>query len=142
MLGRTFLPDEDQEGKNQAVVLSYGLWQRRFGGDRSIVGRTIKLDGLPHTVIGVMDRKFNFPVSIEMWTPLTLTPADAQVRGHHYLQVAARLKPGVSIPQASAEVAMIARRIAGEHPDTNRGWSAEVIPFATSSPNNSPPITP
>ena len=127
MLGRTFLPEEDQAGKNQIVVLSYGLWQRRFGADRAIVGKTIKLDGLGHTVIGVMDRKFNFPVSSQLWVPLTMDPKESQIRGSHYLQIAARLKRGVSIRQASAEMTTIARRLAGQYPETNRGWGAQVI---------------
>jgi len=127
MLGRTFLPEEEQAGKNQIVVLSYGLWQRRFGADRAIVGKTIKLDGLGHTVIGVMDKKFNFPVSSQLWVPLTMDPKESQNRGSHYLQIAARLKPGVSIPQASAEMTTIARRLAGQYPETNRGWGAQVV---------------
>jgi len=129
MLGRTFLPEEEQDGKNQVAVLSYGLWQRRFGSDRGIAGKTIKLDGLSHVVIGVMDKKFNFPVSSELWVPWVMDPKESQVRGQHYLQIAARLKPGVSIGQASAEMTTIARRLAEQYPETNRGWGAQVIPM-------------
>ena len=129
MLGRTFLAEDEQAGKNQIVVLSYGLWERHFGSDRGIVGKTIKLDGMTHTVVGVMDKKFNFPVSAEMWTPLALDPKASQVRDRHYLQIAARLNPGVSLPQASAEMATVARRLAVQYPETNRGWSAQVIPM-------------
>jgi GNAT superfamily N-acetyltransferase len=73
MFGRGFLPQEGAV-RSQSVVLSYGLWQRRFGGDRTIVGKTVKLDGLSSVVVGVMDKKFNFPVSAEMWVPWTMEP--------------------------------------------------------------------
>jgi putative ABC transport system permease protein len=129
MLGRVFLPQDERSSQNQTVVLSYGLWQRRYGADRAIVGQTIKLDGLSRTVIGVMDKKFNFPVSIEMWVPWTMDPQESQVRGRHYLEVLARLNPGVSIRQASAEMTGISRRMAQQYPETNRGWDAQVIPI-------------
>src|ERR1017187_6608532 len=107
MLGRVFLPEEERAGPNQTVVLSYGLWKRRYGADRTIVGQTIKLDGLSRVVIGVMDKKFNFPVSVEMWVPWAMDPQESQVRGRHYLEIVARLKPDVSIRPASAEVASL-----------------------------------
>ena len=129
MLGRVFVPEDERSSQNQTVVLSYGLWQRRYGADRAIVGQTIKLDGLSRTVIGVMDKKFNFPVSIEMWVPWTMDPQESQVRGRHYLEVLARLNPGVSIRQASAEMTGISRRMAQQYPETNRGWDAQVIPI-------------
>ena len=129
MLGRVFLPQDERSSQNQTVVLSYGLWQRRYGADRTIVGQTIKLDGLSRTVVGVMDKKFNFPVSIEMWVPWTMDPQESQVRGRHYLEVLARLNPGVSIRQASAEMTTISRRMAQQYPETNRGWDAQVIPI-------------
>jgi MacB-like periplasmic core domain len=80
MLGRTFL-QEDAQGSRTLAVLSYGLWTRRFGSDPSIVGKTIKLDGLSHTVIGVMSKKFNFPVSAELWIPMALDPKEGAVFG-------------------------------------------------------------
>jgi putative ABC transport system permease protein len=129
VLGRGFLPEEERAGQNQTVVLSYGLWQRRFGGDRSIIGKTIKLDGLSHVVVGVMNKKFNFPVSAEMWLPWTIDPRDSQVRGRHYIEILARLKPGVSLRQSSAEMTTISRRLAEQYPETNRGWDAQVIPI-------------
>ena len=129
MLGRTFLPQEQQAAQSQTVVLSYGLWQRRFGGDRAIIGRTIKLDGLSHVVAGVMDKKFNFPVSAEIWVPWTMDPRESQVRGHHYLEIVARLKPGVSLRQASAEMLAISRRLGRQYPETGRGWTAQVVPI-------------
>ena len=128
MLGRGFLPEEGAV-RNQAVVLSYGLWQRRFGGDRTIVGKTVKLDGLSSIVVGVMDKKFNFPVSAEMWVARTMDPHESQVRGSHYLAVVARLQPGVPLRQASAEMAAISRRMSEQYPETNRGWDAQVVPM-------------
>ncbi|HTQ58316.1 MAG TPA: ABC transporter permease [Bryobacteraceae bacterium] len=129
MLGRTFLPGEDRAGQNPVVVLSYGLWERRFGADRAILGKTIKLDGLGATVVGVMGRKFNFPVSTQLWVPWTLDPRESQARGHHYLQIVARLKPDVSLRQASVELATIAQRLGVQYPETNRGWTAQVVPM-------------
>jgi putative ABC transport system permease protein len=129
MLGRVFLPEEERAGPNQTVVLSYGLWKRRYGADRTIVGQTIKLDGLSRVVIGVMDKKFNFPVSVEMWVPWAMDPQESQVRGRHYLEIVARLKPDVSIRQASAEMTAISRRMGEQYPETNRGWDAQVVPI-------------
>jgi putative ABC transport system permease protein len=117
ILGRGFPPEEERAGQSQTVVLSYGLWQRRFGGDRTIVGQTIKVDGLGRVVTGVMDKKFNFPVSAELWVPWTMDPQESQVRGRHYLQVVARLNGGVSIRRASAEMAAVSRRMAEQYPD-------------------------
>jgi putative ABC transport system permease protein len=129
MLGRAFLQEDERIGQSQTVVLSYGRWKRRYGGDRAIVGKTIKLDGLSRLVVGVMDKKFNFPVSVEMWVPWTMDPQESQVRGRHYVEVVARLNPGVSMRQASAEMAAISRRMAQQYPETDRGWDAQVIPI-------------
>jgi putative ABC transport system permease protein len=129
MLGRAFLPEDERSGQSQVVVLSHGLWKRRYGADRAIVGKTIKLDGLSRTVIGVMDKKFNFPVSVEIWVPWTMDPQESQVRGSHYLQIVSRLKPGVSLQRASAEMTAISRRMSRQYPDTNRGWDAQVVPI-------------
>ncbi len=127
-VGHVFGRDDGGAG-NQPVVLSYGLWQRRFGGDRGIVGKTVKLDGLSHVVAGVMDKKFNFPVSAEVWAPRLMGTKEGQDRGRHYLNIVARLKSGVTLKQASAEMATISRRLAGLYPETNRGWNAQVVPM-------------
>ena len=129
MLGRTFLPEEEHEAQSQVVVLSHSLWKQRFGGDPAVVGKTIKLDGLAMSVIGVMGKKFNYPVSAQLWVPWSMDPQQSQERGHHYLETVARLRPGVTIEQASAELAGIAQRLAQEYPATNRGWTAQVIPM-------------
>ena len=93
--GRIFLPDEDHPDNHRVVVLSYGLWQRRFGRDAGLVGQQITLDGEPFTVVGVMPPGFFFPQrDSELWIPLAMEPDQASGRGDHYLRVIARLKAG------------------------------------------------
>jgi putative ABC transport system permease protein len=123
MLGRAFLPAEEAPGGDHVVVLGYGLWQRRFGGDAGIVGREITLNGEPYTVVGVMPRTFAFPpfwaTGAEVWAPLALADKAAN-RGGSSLRVFARLKPGVSLAQARAEMAAITGRLEKQFPGTNR----------------------
>src|SRR5436190_661524 len=115
-LGRTFSEAEDAPGKNSVVVLSYGLWQRRFGGDPGVFGRALTLSGEPVTIVGVMPRAFFYPSrETELWQPIALNPANA-TRGGHFLGVIARLKPGVSVAAASAELKMISERLAVQYP--------------------------
>ncbi len=117
--GRWFTAEEDVPGKNLVAVISYGLWQRRFGG-KEIVGQNIQLNGESFAVIGVMPKGFNFPSdSIEIWKPLALDLSKYQ-RGTSFLQSMARLKPGVSYPQAQAEAMGIAKQIERENPNTDR----------------------
>lgn len=121
-LGRTFLPNEDQPGQEHVVVLSDALWQRRFNRDPSIINRNIALNGETFTVVGVMPRGFFFPVrGTELWTPWAMEPDQASGRGDHYLWVVARLKTGVSIERANADLAAIGQRLAAEYPRTNEG---------------------
>jgi putative ABC transport system permease protein len=122
--GRTFVPEEYGAGKDQAVVLSHGVWQRRFGGDRGIIGRTLTLDGRPTTVVGVMPPEFRlylFDREEEMWSPQVPAESMKRQRRATYLKVVARLKPGVSVAQARAELDRIALQLAQENPDTNQG---------------------
>ena len=125
MLGRDFLPEEDAPGRGEAVVvLTRGLWQRRFGGDPTLVGRTIVLDEVPHTVIGIVP-EFHWG-EFEVFVPLR---ADPQAnRGDHRLGVYARLKPGVTLEQADAELTGIAARLAGQYP-SNEGWTVTLAGF-------------
>ena len=126
-LGRTFRQDEDLPKQNNVVVLSHGMWQRRFGGDPQILGRTITLSGEPSTVIGVMPEEFYFPNrTTEFWRPLGLNPANA-TRGGHFLSTVALVKNGVSFAQADAEMRGIAARLAQQYPASNRDESAETI---------------
>src|SRR5262245_2422365 len=123
-LGRTFLHEEERAGAGQVAVLSYGLWQRRFGADPKIVGETISLDEKAYTVIGVMPERFDFPKPVELWTPLALDKESWNERRWQSLSVVARLKDGVEPAQANAEVETLARRLAEQYPQTNAGRGA------------------
>src|ERR1044071_3958147 len=111
-LGRAFAAEDDRPGAPRVAVISHGLWQRRFGADPSALGRAVTLDGEPYTVVGVMPAAFQFPdPETEVWAPLALDPQDQSSRGSHYLNVVARLKDGVTIEQAQAEMDTIAGRL-------------------------------
>lgn len=111
-LGRGFLAEEDQPGGAGAVVVSYGLWQRRFGGDPAMIGKELLLDGQKFTTVGIMPPGFQFlDKEIDLWVPMQLSPQDLSNRGSHYLNVVARLKPGVSLAQAKNDIAAITARI-------------------------------
>lgn len=128
--GRTFLPEEYEAGKSQVVVLGHGLWQRRFGGDPKIVGRTLTLDDKPYTVVGVMPPEFRlhlFDKPEEMWSPQVLTEDLRRQRKATYLKVIARLKPGATVEGARAEMDGIAARLGEEHPSTNQGVGITTI---------------
>ncbi|MGH9802172.1 MAG: ABC transporter permease, partial [Blastocatellia bacterium] len=126
--GRWFSADEDVPGKNPVAVISYGLWQRRFGG-KDIVGQNIQLNGEAHTVIGVMPQNFNFPqTGIEVWKPLALDLSKYQ-RGTSFLQSVARLKPGVSYEQAQTDSMSIARQIERENSNTERDLGFKLNSF-------------
>ncbi|HYG10021.1 MAG TPA: ABC transporter permease [Pyrinomonadaceae bacterium] len=126
-LGRAFLPEEDQPGGNRVVVLSHGLWQRRFGSDANIKGKSLTLNGESYTVVGVMPPHFQFPSrDDELWVPIAFTSEEAANRGRHYLQVVARMKPGVTLEQAQAEMNTIAARLQQQYPAQNTGLGATV----------------
>ena len=129
ILGRAFAPGEDAPGKNQVVVLSYGLWQRRFAADPGVIGRQVKLSGSTFSVIGVMDKSVRFPIGGELWTPLALTPRDKANREWHFLRVVARLKNGVTESQARAELETISGLLATSYPETNHGWGVIAQPL-------------
>ena len=131
--GRTFLPEEDRPGTNNVVILSYGLWERRFGSDNEVVGKTITLNGNPHTVVGVMPNDFRHPAPdarrpTELWTPLGMDAARMH-RRLDILSVIARLKPGASMEQARAEMETISARLNQQYPETNAGWGVTIIPL-------------
>jgi putative ABC transport system permease protein len=124
-LGRTFAKEEDQPGREKVAVLSHRLWLNLFGGDTGIVGRDILLDGSPYTVIGVLPGSSEFDRRrADLWLPLAFPPHVA--RDYHYLSASARLKPGVSVQQAQAEMSAIAGHIAELYPNVKKGWSATV----------------
>jgi putative ABC transport system permease protein len=129
LLGRTFAPDEDVEGRNRVLVLSYGLWRRRFGGDVNIIGRPIAVNGIERTVIGVLPPRVAYPAPGDIWTPLALDSAVWQSRRSHWLLVTGRLAPGATVETAQAELATIAGRLRTAYPETNTGWGVNVRPL-------------
>ena len=129
-LGRTFAEGEDEPGKDHVVVLSHALWQSQFGADTSLVGRTIQLDGEPCTVIGVLPKGSPFDRGYSrIFRPLAFRPEN-MTRNFHWFGAIAKLKRGVSLEQARAQMDAIGQRISHDFPDSNQGWSVSVDPFA------------
>src|SRR5580658_2706907 len=129
MLGRALSPDEDEPGRSHVVVLSHRLWQEHFGAKPDIVGHTINLDGQGYLVAGVMPASFRFPDFAQMWTPMAWTDKEKAVRGEHHSVVVARLRTGVDLKQAQAEMNTISSRLEQQYPEDNKGWGAIVIPL-------------
>jgi putative ABC transport system permease protein len=129
MLGRVFLPEEDQPGHSNVVVLSHRLWQEHFGSNPAIVGQNINMDGGSYLVAGVMPANFQFPDFAQMWTPMAWTDQEKAVRGEHHSVVVARLKPGVDLKQAQAEMNTISSRLEQQYPEDDKGWGAVVVPL-------------
>ena len=128
-LGRDFLLEEDQPGHNQVVILSHGLWQRRFGGEAGILNQSIMLNGQSYTVIGVMPASFRFGGrDNEFFMPMAFTEQQAQNYGGHSLAAIGQLKPGVKVEQARAEMSAIAARLAAQYP-VDLGWSVKLMPL-------------
>ena len=128
-LGRTFRGEEDMPGRDDVIVLSHGMWQRWFGGDPGILGRSVTMSGSPVTILGVMPADFYFPSrTTEFWTPLGINPANA-TRGGHFLGVVARTRAGVTPEQAHVELKTISERLALEYPANSANESAEVVPL-------------
>ena len=125
--GRAFLPEEDVPGAGRVAVVSHALWQRRFGSDPGLVSRSIRIDGENYTVVGVMPADFKFPLQspADVWTPLA-PHVNRDARGFRFLSVVGRLKPGVTMERAAAEMSTIARRLEQEYPN-NRGWGVNVV---------------
>lgn len=125
MKGRTLGPDDSQKGREPVVVLSHGLWQRRFGADQNVVGTTLSVDGKNTIVVGVMPPGFDYPAQSELWVPFPIDAA-AERRDNRYLSVVTRLKQGVSLPQAQAEMDTINLRLAQAYNETNSGWNVRL----------------
>ena len=128
-LGRAFLSEEEQPGHDQEVILSHGLWVRRFGSDPNIIGKKVTLDGLSHAIVGVMGDDFDFPTSAQIWLPMTLTDKEKSQRSSHYVWPVAQLREGVSIEQAQAEMSSIQGRLQNDFPSEEKGWDARVLPM-------------
>jgi putative ABC transport system permease protein len=132
ILGRVFSPEEQEDGKDFSIVLSFGLWQRRFGGDPKVIGRTISLNGRSYSVVGVMGPDFQpLPATLvlpegQFYRPVA-EPYDESQRDARHLRAIARLKPGVTVAQAQAEMKVIAQRLQSEHPLTNKDQGANVV---------------
>ena len=129
MLGRPFAADEDQLNKTPVVILSYGLWQRRFGGDPTIINKQISLNGVTRTVIGVLPSELNYPPGADVIAPLTLTREQAGNRDNHAYLVVGRLKNGIAPAAAQTDLDTIAKRLEQQYPKTNTGWGAAVFPI-------------
>jgi hypothetical protein len=115
-LGRTFLPGEDRPGRSGVVILGHGLWSQRFGSDSSILGRTLQLNGTPHTVVGVMPPGFAFPVAeSRIWVPTTISAENADDYVSGYLLMVGRLRPGMTDESVNADFRRIIRELASEN---------------------------
>jgi putative ABC transport system permease protein len=129
MMGRGFLADEDQPGKDPVVILTHGLWQRRFGSDPNIINKTITLNGISRLVIGVMPQGFKYPRGADVLAPLTITPELARSRQSHSYEIVGRLKPNVTVESAQADLSTIAARLEKEYAESNTGWGVVVYPI-------------
>ena len=126
MLGRTFTAEEAQQGGPLVAILSYGVWQRRFAGNRDALGQTLKMSEQVYTVVGVMPPDFEFPGHTDIWVPLTMNTQNWQQRGGHYLGGVGRLKDGVSITGAQSDLNVIAARAEQQFPASNLGWDTTI----------------
>jgi putative ABC transport system permease protein len=130
LLGRDFNESDDRAGSEQITILSHDFWQRRFGSSRDVLGRKLTVDGHQYTVVGVMPQQFRFPRDTDMFVPLHAFPDNYRdARGRHNLFMTARLKPGVTIDQAQAEMDTIAKRLEKQYPDSNAGRGFRLEPL-------------
>ena len=132
LLGRALAPADEEPGAPAVIVIGHDEWRRRFGGDPGVVGTTVRLGGVPHTVVGVMPEGFAFPVSHSFWVPLRVNPLDHAPGGGPEIAVFGRLAPGATLGRARAELAALGRRAAADFPDTHRHLRPEVMPYAES----------
>jgi predicted permease len=132
MLGRTFLPEEGTPGKDLVAVLSYELWRDHFAADPSMVGKSVLLNGIKYTIVGVMGADFNYPSGAQVWAALAFPPELQANRGSHYLHGVAHLAAGVRPEQAQAEMSAIASRLTQQYPQTNAGRDINVVPLMES----------
>ena len=128
VLGRGFTVENEKTGYDQVAVLSYELWQRRFGGDPGIVNKTLVLDGKAKQIIGVMAQDVNLPQAAELWVPLNFdADPEMKMRKAHFLRPVGRLKPGVSLTQAQADLDVVAAQLEKQYPDSNTGWNLRLV---------------
>ena len=129
MLGRTWVPGEDQPGKDGVTILSYGEWRRRFAGEASAIGQTVELNARKYTIVGVMPSGFNYPFQPDYWTPMDMSAKGLGERGSHWACAIGRLKPKVTVQQARADVVRIAASLEKAFPDSNHKVGAVVVPL-------------
>ena len=128
--GRAFTQEEEEYGKSPVIILSHELWQTRFGGQPNVVGQTLLLNDKAFTVIGIMPKGFTFPdPRIQLWTPICFTPEEKNIRDTNFLSCIGRLKPGIELKTAAAEMGALARQIAQQYPELNAGASVRVMPL-------------
>jgi putative ABC transport system permease protein len=129
LLGRTFRPREGAAGEARVAVLSYGFWERHYGGDRSVVDRTVELNAERFAFVGVMQAGFDYPKDPEIWAALDMSPQSLGPPGSHSYLAVGRLKPGVSVSQALSDVTLIARRLEQQYPGSNDKVGAAIMPL-------------
>src|SRR3954466_9131530 len=129
MLGRAFTPEDDQPGNGHVLIVSYAYWQTHFGSDPHVIGREITLNNEKYSIVGVMGHTFNMPDWAEMWAPTAWTSETRAVRSNHNFMVLGRLRPGVDLKQAQAEMNTISSSLEQEYPEDDKGWGAVVIPL-------------
>ena len=133
LMGRVFLPEEDDPGRGQVAILSEKFWRSHLGAAPDAVGRTLKLDGAPYTIVGVMPARFSVSAwrvgNADIWVPIALTDVERAMRDNHNQAAIARLKPGVTLAGANAEMRAISQQLEREYPQANTGWGAVVVPL-------------
>jgi putative ABC transport system permease protein len=132
--GRVFTAEDARPGAAKVTVISHALWQRRFGADVGVIGKAVTIEGEPYQVVGIMPAGFRFPETTDLWVPLVLTPhaLSPSQRGAHYVRAIGRLKDGITVAQAQADLDRIERRLAAQHPDKLEGYSMIVRPLLES----------
>jgi putative ABC transport system permease protein len=129
ILGRAFVKGEDQAGRNHVAILSYGFWQKHFGGARDVVGKELELNGEKYALVGVMPAWFRSPAGADIYAPMDMSLKNLGPRGQHQYRAIGRMKPGVSVAAARSELKTIAQRLEKQYPDSNSKVGAEVIPL-------------
>jgi putative ABC transport system permease protein len=130
VLGRTFLPEETEVKQSKVMLISEGLWRRRFGADPNLAGRMVQLDGESFTVVGVLPQSFKFPEKVDLWLPFSFTAEEWKTdRQHSYVQAVGRLKPGATVDQAKADVETIRQRLAPSFSASRQNWGITLVPM-------------
>ena len=125
--GRVFLPEEEM-GAHDVALMSYGLWQRRYAGDAAMIGKTIAIDGRPHTIVGIMPPTLDRTMDVQVWRPIPFNTGQTSVRRFHFLRLVGRLAPGVTLAQAQRHMDDIARSLESTYPE-NEGWKLTLVPY-------------